>query len=76
MGLFEKGCVCCVDGLKHNPSELIKLSLACKNPAERNPSKAANREGYCSLSPDGRPPRTVSTELSAKEDQRETSRIQ
>lgn len=70
MRLFEKGCVCCGDGLKHNLSELIKLSNACKNTADRNPYTAANREGYRSLNPDGRPPRTVNSELSTEEDQR------
>lgn len=63
--------MCYGDGLKHNLSELIKLSHACKITADRNPYKAASGEGYQSLSSDGRPPRTVNSELSTEEDQRE-----
>lgn len=67
----KKKCVCarCGDAQKHSLSELIKLSDACKNTADVNPWKATNRERLWSPNPDGRPPRTVSRELSTEKDQ-------
>lgn len=68
--LFEKGCACRRDTLKHYWSWLIKLSDACKSTADRNPPRRKPMERHRSLNSDRRPPRIVQSEPRTQEDQR------